>query len=571
MHRVRLLLAICWLLLIASLFYDPLSPWLTDSKNTPSPFHIDASLCVMLQGHCVAAEPYALGAPIFWGLVIPASIVILLVGGHEAWRRVCPLSFLSQLPRALGWQRQVKRVDPKTNKTRLEVAKIKPDSWLGRNHSYLQFGLFYLGLCSRLLFMDANRVALGLWLLGTIAAAMTVGYLYGGKTWCHYFCPMAPVQQIYAEPGGLLTSKAHTSDRKITQSMCRTTEAGKEKTACVACKSSCMDIDAERGYWERITQPEQKFLYYSYAGLVVGFFLDYELFAGNWDFYFSGAWARRSNEQLSDLLHSGFYLFDQAIPIPKLIAVPVVLALFSIGGYVMGRCLEKAYKTYLKQKHAALSPEVVQHRLFTVCTVSIFNYFFVFAGRPLLNHLPLWVQWLWNAAILLVSALWFYHTWQRSPEVYAREKLAMQFHRQLLKRNLNISELLRGREVKHLKTDEIYTLAEALPGFKQDKGLQAYRALLQELLEETNVTSSSQLKLVQLALYRKMLETLVWTQVDTSDESVEKALLVVETMIQEQKLELTMPAKPSLKRIRLMPMPPESLPPAWSSSRSMVR
>ena len=213
MHRVRFLLVVGWLLLIASLFYDPLSPWLTDPKNVLSPLHLDVSVCVKLQGHCVETKPYALGAPIFWSIVVPASIVILLVGGHEAWRRVCPLSFLSQLPRALGWQRQLKHVDSKTNKTRLELVRVKPDSWLGRNHSYLQFGLFYLGLCSRLLFIDANRWALGFWLLGTIVAAIAVGCLYGGKTWCHYFCPMAPVQQIYAAPGGLLTSKAHTSDR----------------------------------------------------------------------------------------------------------------------------------------------------------------------------------------------------------------------------------------------------------------------------------------------------------------------------------------------------------------------
>ena len=33
---------------------------------------------------------------------------------------------------------------------------------------------------------------------------------------------MAPVQSIYGEPGGLLSSKAHMSDQMITQSMCRT-------------------------------------------------------------------------------------------------------------------------------------------------------------------------------------------------------------------------------------------------------------------------------------------------------------------------------------------------------------
>ena len=561
LHRVRFLLTIGWLLLIASLFYDPFSLWLTDPANTLSPFHIKANVCVKLQGHCVKATPYALGRTDFLGHC-GASLDRDSAGG---WARSLAarlsLSFLSQLPRALGWQRHIKRVDPKTSKTRLELAKIKPDSWLGRNHSYFQFGLFYLGLCSRLLFIDANRLALGLWLLGTIAAAITVGYLYGGKSWCHYFCPMAPVQQIYAEPGGLLTSKAHTSDRKITQSMCRTTEMGKEQTACVACKSGCMDIDAERGYWDRVTQPEQKFLYYSYVGLVVGFFLNYGLFAGNWDFYFSGAWARRSDEQLTDLLQPGFYLFDHALPIPKLIAVPLWLALSSLGGYILGRFCEKAYKAYLKQTRAALSPEVVQHRLFTVCTVSIFNYFFIFAGRPLINRLPLWLQLVWDSAILLMSALWFYQTWQRSPELYAREKLASQFHRQLLKRKLNITQLLRDRPIRHLKANEVYTLAEALPGFKPNKGLEAYRAVLQELLEETNLTTGSSLKVLQLALYRKMLATLLRTQINASEESIEQELRGVEALIQEQTL-----AFKSAKQPQTMSTAPETLPPVWSAS-----
>ena len=136
----------------------------------------------------------------------------------------------------------------------------------------------------------------------------------------------------------------------------------------------------------------------------------------------------------------------------------------------------------------------------------------------------------------LVSALWFYQTWQRSPEVYAREKLASQFHRQLLKRSLNISKFLNGRSVRHLKVNEVYTLAEALPGFKQNKGLEAYRAVLKELLEETNVTAGSQLTSLQLALYRRMLATLLWTQIDASDKSIEEELLVVEAIIQEQRL-----------------------------------
>ncbi len=53
-------------------------------------------------------------------------------------------------------------------------------------------------------------------------------------------------------PRALLGSEAHQNTRqKITQSMCRTVDLqGKVKSACVGCQSSCMDIDAEKSYWD---------------------------------------------------------------------------------------------------------------------------------------------------------------------------------------------------------------------------------------------------------------------------------------------------------------------------------
>lgn len=290
-----------------------------------------------------------------------------------------PSLFLSQLPRALGWQRQVKRVNPKTQAIRYELVKVKPGSWLGRNSAYLQFGLLYAGLCSRILFINADRLALAIWLLLTIAAAITVGYLYSGKSWCHYFCPMAPVQSIYAEPGGLLTSKSHTGDQQVTQSMCRViNDEGREQSACVACQNPCIDIDSERAYWDGISKPEQKVLYYGYIGLVVGYFCYYYLYAGNWDYYFSGAWAHQEN-QLATLFNPGFYIWGNPIAIPKLVAVPLTLGVFSGSGYWLGRWIEKRYQTHIRRTKQMVSKEVIQHRIFTVGTFLVFNFFFILA------------------------------------------------------------------------------------------------------------------------------------------------------------------------------------------------
>jgi hypothetical protein len=496
MHLIRWLTTSGWLLLIASLFYDPISPWLTLPEQLFSPLRIEPTVCVEVQGKCLEERPYALGATSFWGLVVPMSIFILSIFGHELWRRICPLSFLSQLPRSLGLSRQLKRVNEKTGKIRYELAKVKPESWLGRNYLYLQFGFLYLGLCARILFINSDRLALAVWFIVTILAAIAVGYLYGGKSWCNYFCPMAPVQKIYSEPGGLFSSKAHQSDRQITQSMCRIVIDGKEQSACVACQNPCIDIDSERSYWESITQPKQKVLYYGYVGLVIGYFCYYYLYAGNWNYYFSGAWAHQEN-QLATLRDPGFYLLNTPIPIPKLVAVPLTLAAFSGGGYLIGRVLEECYRTHVRRTKQPLSKEVIQHRLFTFCTFAVFNFFFIFAGKPLILLMPLKLQFIYESILVGLSTLWFYRTWHRSPDRYFRESLANRLRRQLSRLELNLSQFIERRSLDDLTTDEVYVLAKILPEFSQEKRCQAYKGVLREVLEEGYANTSSSLEVLK--------------------------------------------------------------------------
>ncbi len=497
MHMVRWLLTCGWLLLIFSLFYDPISPWLTDPKNTLSPLRLAPEVCIKVQGVCLEQTSYPLGARLFWAAIVPAAIFILLVFGHELWRRICPLSFLSQIPLALSMQRQHRRVDPKTGKISYEVAKVKKNSWLGRNYSYLQFGLLYLGLCIRLLFVNSDRLTLGIFLIFTILSAIAVGYLYGGKSWCQYFCPMAPVQKIYAEPGGLVTSKAHERERTITQSMCRiVNQEGKEQSACVACQTPCIDIDAERSYWDGITKPDQKLLYYGYIGLVISFYFYYYLYAGNWDYYFSGVWTHEAN-QLTTLLSPGFYLFNKPIPIPKLVAVPLTLGFFTGGSYFLGLKLEKSYKSYLIRTNQSLSKEQIQHRIFTLCTFMVFNLFFAFGARPNIALLPPLGQYFLDVLLVLVSTLWFYRTWGRSPELYSRESLASRLRKQLSKLQLDVSRFLEGRSLESLNPDEVYVLAKILPGFTAEKRLQAYKQVLRKVLEEGYANFFNSLEVLQ--------------------------------------------------------------------------
>ncbi|MGD1712014.1 EF-hand domain-containing protein [Dapis sp. BLCC M172] len=436
-----------------------------------------------------------MGASIFWGIIVPSGVFILFVLGHEFWRRICPLSFISQIPRALGWERKRDRINPTTGKVRKELVKVPKNSWLAQNHLSLQFCLFFIGLCSRILFVNSDRLALGLFLTFTILAALTVGFLYGGKSWCQYICPMAPVQKIYAQPRALLNSTAHKGDRKlITQSMCRTvSQEGKELSACVACQSPCIDIDAEKSYWDGISNPQEQMLYYGYVGITIGYFFYYYLYAGGWDYYLSGAWAHEEN-QLANLLKPGFYFLDQAVDIPKILAVPITLAIFTFGAIGIGSALEDTYKAYQHRHHQRTDPLIIRHRMFTLCTFFIFNFFFVFGGHNFIQLLPSPLPGLFTVLMAVFSSLWLYRTWQRTPSHYQRESLASRLRKQLKKLNLDSAKFLEGRSLDDLSADEVYVLAKILPDFSQEKRLQTYKGMLRDAIYEGYVNPANSLE-----------------------------------------------------------------------------
>jgi hypothetical protein len=416
MHWIRWGLATSWILLIVSLFYDPISLALTDAANLSSPVRIHPDLCILLQGNCIPQTPYSLGVRIFWSAIVPAAIFIIFVFGHETWRRICPLSFVSQLARALKIQRQRKTVN--AGIVSYELVTISEDSWLGKNHFYLQFGLLFLGLTARLLLINSNPLALGIFLISTILSAILVGFLYAGKSWCNYFCPFAPVQAIFTGPRGLFGSRSlAAAPSSVPQSMCRTID---NQSACVGCKSTCIDIDAEQTYWETLEQPARRFVQYGYVGLLVGFFLYFYLFAGNWDYYFSGMWSR--DDAMGTLFSPGFYLFDRSIVLPKIIAVPLTLGLFTIIADLLLDRVEKVYRGYLRSRGILNARQRSHHTIFTLITVFSFWFFFSFAGRPIINTMPPVIVLSFNAIAIVVGSIWGYRTLgQTSAEDLASE------------------------------------------------------------------------------------------------------------------------------------------------------
>ncbi|GGA28995.1 hypothetical protein CYANOKiyG1_45350 [Okeania sp. KiyG1] len=276
--------------------------------------------------------------------------------------------------------------------------------------------------------------------------------------------------------------------------MCRTvSQDGKELSACVACQSPCIDIDAEKSYWDGISNPQEQRLYYGYVGITIGYFFYYYLYAGGWDYYLSGVWAHEEN-QLANLLTPGFYLLDQPVDIPKILAVPITLGLFTFGAIGIGSALEDAYKAYQHRHHQLSDPLIIRHRMFTLCTFFIFNFFFVFGGHNFIQLLPSPLPGLFTILMAVCSSLWLYRTWPRTPSLYQRESLASRLRKQLKKLNLDCAKFLEGRTIDDLSADEVYVLAKVLPDFSQEKRLQTYKAMLRDAIDEGYVNPADTLE-----------------------------------------------------------------------------
>lgn len=496
LRGVRALLTAGWLVLIASLFWDPVTPAATRPDNVTSPFHLQGRH-VEVQGQVLPEDPYAMGNRIWWTMLIPILPLFFLVAGHEAWRRICPLSFVSQIPRYLGWQRKRPALDRRTGKVSRLLALPAREGWARRNVWYIQFGLLFIGLNVRLLFINSDRIALASFLIGVIIIAMVVGALFGGKTWCNYICPVAVVQKIYTQPGGLLESNAHTVRIPISQSMCRAPGGAKgDQSTCVGCTPSCPDIDLEKSHWDSLFDHGRRNVYYMFFGLVVGFYTYYYLYSGNWDYYFSGAWTHE-RDQLASLLSPGFFINGVVVPIPKIVAAPLALGAFVAASLGLGIVLERAYTLLRKRFGRALSDEEIRNHCLVFSAYITINTFYMFGGRPNLSLLPTPALKAVDILIVALSTLWFWRGIHRTPFSYRRESLASSLMQQLRSLKVDLTRFLEGRKLEELKPDEVYVLAKTLPQFSRDQKLAAYRNILEEALQQGRTNSAASLEVLR--------------------------------------------------------------------------
>jgi polyferredoxin len=485
-HRLRWLLLIGWLLLILSL----LIPAISLPLNMVPP-------CPALNPNCLRhGQP---GNRFFWGVVVPAGVLMIVLFSHELWRRICPLAFVSQLSRALGRQRT--RIG---RNGKAEVVKVQVDSWLGRHHLQLQWSLLVAGLCLRLLVVNSSSLGLALLLLCTIAAAVIVGWAYGGKAWCQYVCPMAPVQTILTGQRAALGSTAHMgTGSKITQSMCRSIgSSGREQSACVACVSACIDIDSERQFWTNLNGKRGlEWAWYSYPGLVLVFFeylaaIHAHTFIlpiisdGNLSYLRNGLWAYDA-----ELPQQSLQNFSAVIPIPNLVMVPLLLSLAGAISVLFFRWLEAGLQQRLERRGNRDAKALARSRTRLLASFSSVNIFFWFVD-PSQGAFGEDGGQLIRSIVLIASSIVLFRSWGRNQDTYRRESISESLRRQL--QDLpELDQALDGRSLQELSPQEVVTLAKALPAVGQQKARLIYRGVIEDLLRTGRLERASSLLQLQ--------------------------------------------------------------------------
>lgn len=471
---IRWVLTIGWIALILSLYF----PVFGTAGYPAECYELD--ICGPSQGNYV-----------FWNIILP-YILICVILSHELWRRVCPLSFISQIPRTLGIQRKVATKNGKT-----AIASVDPNSWLGKHHFELQWTLLISGISLRILLINSNT--LGLAILFTIAmiSSIIVGWAFSGKAWCQYVCPFGAVQKVIVGPRALIGSNAHIDNpSKITQSMCRTVslkDGKSDKSTCVACNKSCIDIDSQRSYWESLHGNRGiEWAWYSYPGLVIGFFL----------LTFTNAPASIKG----DYIQGHLYAYDQRLPqlilqpllpdgfptIPRLIGIPLLLVGFAFISKFVFSTVQRLMEGYLNQKGANNSKDLAIHRTRLIATFTAVNSYFLFKGS-MWSFSTRWTTFV-DMVVMAIISMWIVLHWNKSFALYQRESTVTSLRKQLLKiAPEKIKEMLLGRSIKELDPNEIFVLAKALPQHERGMKREIYLNVLQEQLEHGRLDSKTSL------------------------------------------------------------------------------
>ena len=375
--------------------------WQAFTDGGIAPHWVTAARVVMMLAFA-ATIPTVLniadGNRLVWTICIAALPFFWMTAGYHVWRRICPLAVMGQIGRSVG-----------------RPGARRMGDWMARNYLYVQLALMIACLALRLVATNGSAT----WLAGffgvVVAAAIVTSFVYGGKTWCNFLCPVGIVEKIHTEP-----SRSSTGHPSELTSQC---------APCVACKKHCPDIDLEQGYWKEANEKSRRVAYFSWPGIVTGFYVYYYLVGGDWHYYFSGRWAYE-RDLPSQMLSPGFTF---APAIPRVVAAPLTLIVFGAVSYAIFAVIENAILASRKQRELTVESTDeqkeqlvtrVRHGMLAFCGLIALNAFYCFAGQPSLQRLPHWVVTAWGLVVVFSSTAMFMRRLSRREDQYVHEKFA---------------------------------------------------------------------------------------------------------------------------------------------------
>jgi len=317
---------------------------------------------------------------IVWTILIPLLPIVFITLGYSKWRNICPLAFFSKISQKLTW-----------------IEKRKVPEWFEDNFYFFQYFILFISFSSRLILLNFDNIFLGYFFILIIVSAFLVNLIYTGKSWCNFFCPIGVVEKIYCG------SNPHKSD---VNSACST---------CSACKRNCPDIDMESNYWKESVNWQKTFVFYSFSGLVLGFYSYFYLKSGSSEYYFSGIWAHESVSMFS----SGLFF---APFIPVIIAAPITLIVFSLLSFFIFKSLEQLL--WKNKIFKNISYTTLTHRIKIVSAFVAFNIFYAFAGAPTYSHYPILYA-IFHFMVIVMSAIILHSEFFREESYFLQERFAI--------------------------------------------------------------------------------------------------------------------------------------------------
>jgi nitrite reductase (NADH) large subunit len=182
------------------------------------------------------------GLDLFWKVAIPVlPLVFALLPG--LWRQVCPMAFTNQIPRTLGFSRNLTL--PAWAKTSAYIGAVI---------------LFFGAVILRRIVFNTNADALAALLVAALLFPFLGGLIFKGRSgWCGTICPLSPLQRAYGQAPVVLVRNGY----------CPT---------CVGCQKNCYDFNPRGAVHSDLSDADawysghREFFVGALPGLLIGFF-----------------------------------------------------------------------------------------------------------------------------------------------------------------------------------------------------------------------------------------------------------------------------------------------------------